>query len=187
MHAFEEIVSAMLEASGWWVMGDYRVALSKADKRELNNPSRPDGAIDLIAYQPGSKRLAVIECKAMAKGIETRSRFEGVHKGRFKLFTDLPFQRMILKRLHEQLTAAHLIAEDVRYELWLVARYIKPTARPALQELFDEEHEQPWVLHGQEWLAERLPLLLAKANPDDAAVYGFQIATELAERDRGIV
>lgn len=181
MHAFEEIIRAMLETDGWWVVGDYRVDFSVQDKRDIGNPYTPGPGIDLLAYQPVDNRVAVIECKSLRDGLNNAEDFQGKYRSRYRLFTDTDYQRMLLRRLHDQFDRDRMVRPGVAYELWLIARYVSPRLRPDLNALFAEPHDPPWVLHGQEWLRDRLPRILSKANPDDAAVYAFQIATEIAE------
>ncbi|MFH1923025.1 MAG: hypothetical protein ABIP48_24440, partial [Planctomycetota bacterium] len=61
MDAFESVIASILDRQGFWTRTEVKVELTKQEKRDIGRPSSPRWEIDVVAYQPGTNELRVVE------------------------------------------------------------------------------------------------------------------------------
>lgn len=64
MDHFENIISTLLEAEGYWVRQSFKVNLTKEEKRLVGKPSIPRPEIDLLALNFSRNEVLVLEAKS---------------------------------------------------------------------------------------------------------------------------
>lgn len=164
MDAFESVIATILEREGFWVRTSFKVKLTKEEKREISRPSSPRWEIDVLAYRPGDNLLLAVECKSYldSRGV-TR---HGFSPGRstLKLFNDATLREVVFRRLLSQLIEAKSVRADAKVQLCLVAGKIVKSDVGWLNNYFEENG---WLLHGPQWISERLHLL-ARDGYDNA-------------------
>jgi hypothetical protein len=158
MNAFESLVAMLLERSGYWVKPNFKVALTKEEKRKIGRPSSPRWELDLVAYKGSKNEVLVVECKSYldSRGVRADGFLgdDDKHSARYKLFNDETLRKTVLNRLAIQLTEAGLCAQNPRVSLCLAAGNIATADdRSKIQEHFIG---QGWILFDDEWLRERL-------------------------------
>ena len=113
MDAFEQIVKIVLEGQGWWVRQGYKVKLTKEEKVAVGRHSSPRWEIDLLAYQPKSDQILVVECKSFLDSFGVKSSefidSDLPTKGRYKLFNESRLRDVVLGRLQIQLIGEGLV------------------------------------------------------------------------------
>jgi len=148
MDSLETIYVGILENQGYWVKRNFKVKLSKEDKRELGTPTMPDFEIDIIAYKPEDQSLLIVECKSFldSAGVDADC-LDPDHKysTRFKIFTREKLRHLILERLEEQLHRSGLAARNPKVTLRLVAGKIKKGSETKLRQHFDNNG---WQVEG---------------------------------------
>ena len=140
MDYFERLVGTLLEREGYWVQQSYKVELSKADKRHLGKPSLPRPEIDLLAYKAGTNELLVIEVKSYLDSFGVDYQKVCVShremEGRYKLFTNLKYRNLVLKRLVAQLKESGSIKAGTLPTLCLAAGKFKPGSESPIRKHF---------------------------------------------------
>ena len=159
MDAFESIIGTILEREGFWVRTNFKVELTKAEKRKIGKASCPRWELDVLAYRPKDNQLWVVECKSFldSKGVSATA-FRPGHKGntRYKLFTDPTLRKVVLGRLEKQLLEAKSIRTSPKIRLCLVAGKIVASKAEELEALFKRNK---WHLFGPGWINEKLHLV----------------------------
>ncbi len=147
MDAFEQIVKIVLEGQGWWVRQGYKVRLTKEEKVAIGRPSTPRWEIDLLAFQPGTNRLLIVECKSFLDSFGVRaSEFidsDLPTKGRYKLFNEAKLREVVFNRLKEQLVTEGLglPTSSVGFAM-AVGKFKSAADRQALHALFESRDWQ---------------------------------------------
>jgi len=167
MDAFESVIATILDRDGFWVRTSYKVALTKAEKREINRPSSPRWELDVVAYRPLDNVLWIVECKSYldSRGVS----FKGLDpdtggSSRYKLFNEPNTRAVVFRRLIQQLTESKSIRPDPDIKLCLAAGNIVTSDAGRIKTLFDSND---WLLFDREWITQRL-LLLAADGYDNA-------------------
>jgi hypothetical protein len=57
MDSFESLVASILEREGFWVRSNFKVDLTKEEKRTIGRPSSPRWEIDLLAIILAEARM----------------------------------------------------------------------------------------------------------------------------------
>lgn len=142
MNAFEYIVSELLHEQGYWTRVGYRLTeVSKEEKAEIGKPSMPRPELDIVAYRPRDRDLVIVECKSYidSPGVGMHH-FDGTSESAakaFKLFNDGVLQRVVMKRLVEQLVNNGLLPDQaIKPRLGVAAGRIRPKDRDTLPQLF---------------------------------------------------
>lgn len=154
MDAFENVVAMLLERDGYWVRPEYKVDLTKEEKRAIGRPSCPRWELDIVAYKGASNELLVVECKSYldSKGVSI-SGFDGSDDNaakRYKLFNDDVLRRIVFNRLVLQLKEAGSCPPAPNLTLCLAAgRVASETDRVKLREHFGE---RGWLFWDDDWL-----------------------------------
>lgn len=167
MDAFESVIATILDRDGFWVRTSYKVALTKAEKREIDRPSSPRWELDVVAYRPADNLLWIVECKSYldSRGVA----FKGLDpetggSSRYKLFNESNTRTVVFRRLIQQLTDSKSIRPDPDIKLCLAAGKIVTPDAERVQALFDSNG---WLLFDREWINKRL-LELAADGYDNA-------------------
>jgi len=167
MDAFESIIATILDRDGFWVRTSFKVALTKAEKREINRPSSPRWELDVVAYRPADNLLWVVECKSFldSRGVA----FKGLDpetggSSRYKLFNEPKTREVVFRRMVQQLTDAGSICANPDIHLCLAAGKIVASDSDRLHSLFETNG---WLLFDREWITDRL-LKLAADGYDNA-------------------
>jgi hypothetical protein len=158
MEAFEQLVSELLWAEGYWVRTSVRVQLTKPEKKRIGRPSSPRWELDIVAYSGRDNMLRVVECKSYldSGGVALRA-FNGKDRRfaeRFKLFLDAKLRRVVFARLCKQFTGVGACRSRPAVRLCLACGRIASDAdRKGLRKLFGEKG---WELLDEEWIRQRL-------------------------------
>lgn len=174
MDAFEELMSELLRAEGYWVHRGYKIDLTPAEKRSLDNPSMPRPEIDLVAYRPGNDEFLAIECKSYFDS-------GGVHAGdliaggrydhRYKMFTNERLRVMVLDKLAAQMAASGAVAGATSPRLCMAYGHATPRNEAELRTIFAE---RDWGLFDPHWIRSRLSRMARRS-------YDNQIASVVAK------
>lgn len=142
MDAFEQIVKIVLEGQGWWVRQGYKVELRKDEKASVGRHSSPRWEVDLLAFQPKTDRILVVECKSFLDSVGVRaSEFidsDVATKGRYKLFNEQQLRDVVFSRLKAQLVLEGLVLSSSTIGLAMAVGKFKSAAdREQLHERFE--------------------------------------------------
>ena len=158
MDAFEQVVSEILWAKGYWTRRSFKVSLTKGEKIGIGKPTTPRWGIDVVAYRPKDNELLAVECKSYldSRGV-TLSSFDGSNPKlakRYKLFCDEKVNKVVPGALRRELSKLGLCSEMGATKLCLVCGRIARRTRPrgARATLRQEQ----LGTHGQEMAARRL-------------------------------
>lgn len=143
MDAFEQIVKIVLEGQGWWVRQGYKVELTKEEKVAMGRHSSPRWEIDLLAFQPKSNRILIVECKSFLDSFGVKSSefvdSEVPTKGRYKLFNEAKLREVVFGRLKAQLVDEGLVLPNSNISLAMaVGKFKSATDRDALRARFED-------------------------------------------------
>lgn len=143
MDAFEQIVKIVLEGQGWWVRQGYKVDLTKEEKVAVGRHSSPRWEIDLVAFQPKSNRILIVECKSFLDSFGVRaSEFvdsEVPTKGRYKLFNEAKLREVVFSRLKAQLVGEGLVFPNSNISLAIaVGKFRSASDRETLRARFED-------------------------------------------------
>jgi hypothetical protein len=171
MNAFEELVAGLLRQCGYWTHLNYKVKLSKDDKRSLDKPSLPRPELDILAYRPATNTLLWVECKSFLDS-------GGVHIGafngenpdgaqRYKVFTNPRYRELVSWSLIQQVLEEGLALPDPSLQYCLVAGRVHPHSREALHDHFEKNG---WLFYDDIWLRDELKKLAKLGYEDDLAI-----------------
>lgn len=141
MDAFEQIVKIVLEGQGWWVRQGYKVVLTKEEKVAMGRHSSPRWEVDLLAFQPKTDRILIVECKSFLDSVGVSARdfidSEVPTKGRYKLFNEAKLREVVFGRLKSQLVEERLVLPSSSICLAMaVGKFKSPSDRKELREKF---------------------------------------------------
>ncbi len=156
MDAFESLVGELLRSRGYWVVGGFKVELTKAEKRRIGRPSSPRWELDLIAYNAKRNELLVVECKSYldSRGVVAASFKQEDTSSRYKLFVDPVLRKVVFHRLVRQLTVSGMVRPQPVVRLALAAARIASTRDR--RELGVHFANEGWDLYDATWLKEQL-------------------------------
>ena len=169
MDAFEELVSEVLRAEGYWVHQGYKINLDREEKRALGNPSMPRPEIDLVAYKARTGELLSLECKSYfdSGGVHARDLLPGGKNAqRYKMFVNAPLREMVLSRLVEQMVDSGTVVGTPSPKLGMVYGYATAANTEILRSHFNEHG---WELYGPEWLRDRLQQMALRSYDNQVA------------------
>ena len=162
---------AAQKRDGYWVKSNFKVELTKEEKRQIGRPSSPRWELDLVAYKGEGNQVLVVECKSyldspgvMFKGFDGSNE---THAQRYKLFNETVLRETVLGRLERQLVEAGACAPSPNVRLCLAAGNIATLEdRRKLEEHFNDKG---WDLYDDEWLRKRLAGLADAGYEDSVA------------------
>jgi hypothetical protein len=125
MDAFEHIVGLYLQEKNYWTRHSVKVDLTKEDKQEIELPTIPRPEIDLVAYNPVSDTLILIEAKSYlnSTGV-TIGGLSGTNKKtieRYRLLNNKTYQKVVTKRLVESFIENKIIKKTTKVKYALAA------------------------------------------------------------------
>lgn len=155
MDAFEQLVSEILSAEGYWVQTSVKVHLTKAEKVQIGRPSSPRWELDIVAYKPDSNELYVLECKSFldSTGVQLRELQDGHASTRYKLFREPVLREVVFGRLVAQFLEQGLCRKDPIVRLGMVAGKIKRGDEKGISKHF---RERGWLFLGPNWIGGKL-------------------------------
>ena len=176
MDAFEQLIAELLWREGYWVKTEYKVDLTKAEKRQIGRPSSPRWEIDIVAYKAPANEILAVECKSYLDSTGVKmSGFDGSDANlaaRFKLFNEPRTRRVVLGRLAKQMAREGLCPRDPQTRLALaVGKFRNQQDHDAIRQHFEY---QGWALFDRDWIRERLETVSASG-------YENEITADLAK------
>jgi hypothetical protein len=152
MNAFESVVASVLQRQGFWVLTNFKVDLTKEEKRKIGRPSSPRWDLDVVAYSGRNNEVRVVECKSYldSPGVNCEEWEDGAPRSKrsyYKLFFEPALRQVIFERLSRQLVGLGFCAPDPHVILCLAAGKIQSRAggEARLREIFEQKG---WLLIG---------------------------------------
>jgi hypothetical protein len=170
MDAFEDIVAGLFRQQGYWTRQNYKLDVTRDEKRAIGKPSMPRPEIDILAYKPVTNRLLWIECKSYldSHGVQASSFHPGdKYEGRYKIFTDARYRQIALERLMIQTHAEGLTLPAPEVKFCLAAGKVYSGSRELLHQWFEE---RGWLFFDDRWIKTSLLKLAELGYENDVAV-----------------
>lgn len=158
MDAFEVVVAQLLTAQGYWTRTEYKVGLTKAEKRQIDRPTTPRWELDVVAYKAAGNKVLVVECKSYldSPGVSAADlKPGGKWSSRFKLFVAPEIREVVLHRLRAELTEQGLCRPNPKVTLALAAGKVAGDAAALKAQLAQDGFEY----FGPEWFRSNLRAL----------------------------
>jgi hypothetical protein len=169
MDAFQSVVAQIFSELGYWTEIDFKVELTKDEKRAIDRPSSPRWEIDVIAYKPRSNQLLAIECKSYldSHGVAVADLFaDGRYASRYKLLTEDKIWPVVRGRLVRQLYDQERIAADPSVRLCLAAGKVYDLENEVKDRLSAIDVD----FYGPSWLKGRLEEFASRGYANEIAV-----------------
>jgi Holliday junction resolvase-like predicted endonuclease len=169
MNAFERVVSMLLEREGYWVKPNYKVHLTKEEKRTIGRHSSPRWEIDLIAYKAKNNTILAVECKSYldSRGV-IASGFIGENKNeknRYKLFNEPILRDTVFNRMRIQLEDLGLVSKNPNIQLCLaVGKFANDDHRNKIMDHFENNS---WMIFDDHWMQNRLENISKSSYEND--------------------
>jgi len=180
MNAFESVVAMLLRHEGYWVHPNFKVELTKEEKRRIGKHSAPRWEIDVLAFHAERNEVLVVECKSFlnSRGVAFRNG-QFAPQETYKLFEFPDLRQVVLMRLATQLQELQMCRPSPTVVLCLAAGHIwTGTDGAEFQRHFDDKG---WKLFGPDWIADRLAAAAVSKYENDVL---FIVTKLLAERRR---
>lgn len=142
MDAFERVVAQVLNHQGYWTRTEFKVELTRDEKREIGRPSSPRWELDVVAYSPRKNSILAVECKSFLDSAGVALGDFDVSKSRskrFKLFVEPKTREVVFRRLILQLESLGLCRSNPKVKLALAAGKIVQGAEDSLNKLAREQ------------------------------------------------
>jgi hypothetical protein len=184
MDAFESLIAMLLRQKGYWVTQNYKIDLTKVEKRQIGRPSTPRWELDLVAHKGQTNKVLVVECKSFLDSPGVTFREGTFHtKSQYKLFTEAGLWEVIRGALERQLQEAGSCAASPTTTLCLVAGHIATSSdRPAMESYFAANG---WRLFGPEWVKAQLTQASQRSYEDDIASVASKILLRRHSKGHG--
>lgn len=180
MDAFEQLMASLLNHKGFWVKQSYKVVLTKDEKKKIGRPSAPRWELDLIAYQPRTNELWVVECKSFldSYGVWIDNFKNPADQDQYKLFNEEILRDTVFSRMVIQLAEQQLVRPNPRIKLCLAAGHVRENKnRGELKEYFADKG---WKLLDEKWILESLATASETSYENDVAF----VVAKILERNR---
>jgi len=141
MDCFEMILKVLLESEGYWVRHSFKVMLSKNDKKLIGRPTMPRPEIDLLAFDFRKNTVIAIEAKSFldSTGVKFEELKTQTSKGRYKMFTDENYRKIVLSNLSKNLIDKKMIDGKTTIGLGLAAARIQKGQENDISNYFKEK------------------------------------------------
>lgn len=181
MDSFEAIVKTIFESKGYWVKTNFKVDLTKEEKRAIGRPSAPRWELDIVAYKGGENKILVIECKSYldSPGVKAEGLKNGKYKERYKLFNEDVLRNVVFSRLVKQLSESGSCRPNTEVKLCLAAG--KVASDKDREEISDYFESQGWGFYSDEWIKSEMIKLSESRYENDVAI----VTTKLLMRNNG--
>lgn len=125
MDAFEHIVGLYLQEKNYWTRHSVKVDLTKSDKEKIKLPTIPRPEIDLVAYNPVSDEIILIEAKSYLNSsgvtIGGLSGTDKKTKDRYRLLNNKTYQKVVTDRLVKDFIKRQIIKKTTKVKYALAA------------------------------------------------------------------
>ncbi len=153
-------------------MLDYKVQITKQEKRDIRKPTTPRPEIDILAYDANKNELHWIECKSYidSTGVRYSSFVNKNDPGyaRYKIFNDDKFRNVVTNALKRQVLEKGLCSANPKVIYCLVAGHIyNAQEREKLHVYFSNRN---WILYDEKWIHNGLTKYAATDYEDDIAI-----------------
>ena len=136
MDAFEHIVGLYLQEKNYWTRHSVKVDLTKADKAKIKLPTIPRPEIDLVAYNPVTDTLVLIEAKSYLNSsgvtIGGLSGTDTKTKDRYRLLNNKTYQKVVTDRLVESFIKNKIIKKTTKIKYALAAGHVQTKSLAAV-------------------------------------------------------
>jgi hypothetical protein len=175
MDAFESVMAMLLRREGYWISPNFKVELTKEEKRAIGRDSSPRWEIDIVAYKGATNELLAVECKSFldSRGVVFQ---DGSLQppSTYKLFSESTLRDVVLLRLEHQLVESGSCYSRPNVHLALATGKIaKATNRDALKTWFDSNG---WILFDDYWVQNKLRNLQDSRYENDIAFVAAKLA-----------
>ena|SRR5579859_1222302 len=170
MDAFEEIISGLFRAEGYWTYQNYKVILTADEKKAAESPTMPNPVIDILAYKPLVNKLIWIECKSYldSGGVLAQSftKTDGVGAERYKVFTREKYRKAVSEKLLFQTEKSGLTLSNPLLNYCLVAgNFYSDESEQQVKDHFEKQRD--WMVIGPTEIRDSI---LRYADPN----YGYE-------------
>lgn len=176
MDHFENIVSTLLEADGYWVRQAFKVNLTKEEKVRIGKPSIPRPEIDLLALKSDRNEIIAFESKSFLDSVGVDlTEIQEAHEqptGRYKLFTCERYRTIVLERLLADLVVLGMATPTTRIRLGLAAGKTRPGQGKALAAFM---RERQWEFWSPELIKQKVDALARRGYENDPAIITAKI------------
>ncbi|WP_292996207.1 hypothetical protein [Nitrosomonas sp.] len=176
MDHFENIISTLLEAEGYWVRRSFKVNLTKEEKRRIGKHSIPRPEIDLLAFKFPTNEVLALEAKSFLDSsgvnLEQLQEKHEVPKGRYKLFTSENYRSIVLSRLLSDLVACGMAYANTKITLGLAAGKIYQNRSDSIRALMLDNN---WFFWSPEDIKQKVTDLAKRGYENDPAIITAKI------------
>jgi hypothetical protein len=165
MEKFENTVSTLLEAEGFWVRRAFKVNVTLEEKRQVGKQSSPRPEIDMLAFHLGRNEVLALDVKAFldSPGVKLAHLLEEheVPAGRHKLFTSERYRTIVLARLLQDLIAAGMANAQTQVRLGMVVGKVNQGQSEAIRELIEAKG---WLFWSPDDIKQKVVARTERAN-----------------------
>jgi hypothetical protein len=176
MDHFENIISTLLEAEGYWVRRSFKVNVTKEEKRQIGKPSIPRPEIDLLALHYSRNEVLALEAKSFldSPGVKLAQLQEEheVPEGRYKLFTSQRYRSVVLSRLLQDLIVCGMANADTKISLGLAAGKVYQGQSGPIREFMEKKK---WFFWSPEDIKQKVTALAERGYENDPAIITAKI------------
>ncbi|AEJ00560.1 hypothetical protein Nit79A3_0681 [Nitrosomonas sp. Is79A3] len=177
MDHFENIISTLLEAEGYWVRRSFKINVTKEEKHLIGKHSIPRPEIDLLAFKFSANEVLALEAKSFLDSFgvnfEQLQEKHEVPKGRYKLFTSENYRSIALSRLLSDLVACGVMADaNTKITLGLAAGKVYQNRSDPIREFMSDRN---WFFWSPEDIKEKVEALAKRGYENDPAIITAKI------------
>lgn len=176
MDHFENIISTLLEAEGYWVRKSFKVNVTKEEKRKIGKHSIPRPEIDLLALHFSKNEILAMEAKSFldSPGVKLEQLQEEyeIPTGRYKLFTSLPYRSIVFSRLLQDLIDCGMANSNTKITLGLAAGKVDQGKSDQIREFMNSNE---WFFWSPENIKEKVTALAERGYENDPAIITAKI------------
>ena len=171
MDHFENIISTLLEAEGYWVRRSFKINVTKEEKRLIGKHSIPRPEIDLLAFKFPTNEVLALEAKSFLDSfgvnLEQLQEKHEVPKGRYKLFTSENYRSIVLSRLLSDLIECGMANANTKIILGLAAGKIYQNRGDSMREFMSDQN---WFFWSPEDIYRKVEALAKRGYENDPAI-----------------
>jgi len=176
MDHFENIISTLFEAEGYWVRRSFKVNLRKDEKRQIGKHSIPRPEIDLLAFDFSKNNVIALEAKSFLDSpgvnLEQLKEKHDVPMGRYKLFTSERYRDVVFSRLLSDLIENGMANLSTKITLGLAAGKIY---RNQSEHIRNFMLSKTWFFWSPEDIKHKVTALAKRGHENDPAIIAAKI------------